>query len=115
MVKPVQLAGLPITRLPQPVDGPAGMPDRRKWRQPRILLVDGPGGLNSGAGRSFDSKSGEVEVIPRDYLALRWPDGWKLVEHWRPEREGILCVLEQGGSIWVDSAQSLMATGEVPI
>jgi hypothetical protein len=76
---------------------PAGIPDRRNWRQLRSLLEGGPGGPKSG-----------------DYLALRWHDGWRLVERWRPEREGILCVLEQGGSIWVDKAGGLMATGEVP-
>ena len=89
------------------------MPDRRQWRQPRSLLVDSPGGLNSGSLRRWDKNDQPLPPEPRDYLALRWHDGWRMVERWRPEREGILCVLEQGGSsIWVDSPGAVMATGE---
>ena len=118
MNKPTQLGGLPITRAEAPAEEPKGPPDNRHWRQPTRLMVsikaeDG-GGLNLGGDINIykDGTFQQVEHVKRDKLALRWPGGWRLVADWRPEREGILCVLEGGGSLMVYSPAALMATEE---
>jgi hypothetical protein len=95
-VKPTQLSGLPTFHVEHLSDGPTAPPDRRKWRQPSSLIT-------------WPTSESPVNALRRDDLvALRWHDGWKIAEHWRPEKEGILCVLPEGGSIWVSSAKGIM-------
>lgn len=118
MSKPTQLDGLPVTRAAAPIKGPHTLPDSRRWRQPRSIrtAINGEdvGGLSLGGDINIykDGIFQQVQTIPRDKLALRWPSGWRFVADWRPEREGILCVLENGGIIMVYSPQALMATAE---
>lgn len=94
---PVQLPlGIEPYRVPAPTDGPTRMPDSRKWRSLRTLFRDVQGGPVRG-----------------DTLAVRWVGGWRMVERWRHEgMSALVCVLENGSSIYIDSAQAVVATGE---
>ncbi len=93
MAKPGQLTGLPVPALlPPPPEGPQGPPDSRSWRVPSTLEpMPHRGALHDGA-----------------LVAVRWTDGWRIAKRWRRERGGILCTLEDGGTIWVDSANGIM-------
>jgi hypothetical protein len=104
-MKPTQLGGLPITRVAQPTNGSTAPPDRRKWHRPLSL--------SAYMGPLPESFEPPVRALREgDLVALRWPDGWKIAERWRPEREGILCVLAEGGSIWVSDAKGIMILHE---
>ncbi len=91
-MNPVQLDGLPITRGTHASDGPSSPPDSRSWRTPSTLQpMPHRGALHDD-----------------DLVAVRFPDRWRIAKRWRREREGVLVVFEEGGSLWTDAAKGLM-------
>lgn len=78
-------------------DGPIGPPqDGQRWRE--VL--------------SFNDTRAGLPLRTPDLVdvAVRWHNGWRIAQSWRPERGGILCTFTNGDSIWVEQPAAIMAT-----
>jgi hypothetical protein len=72
--------------------GPVRPPDTRPWKKP------------SGLGM----------LATDDVVAVRWTDHWKIAVSWKRNGASILCKLDSGSVVEVDSARQIMILpGEV--